>query len=107
MHEGSDFKLKAPLSCRSSGNPGPAHIGLMEASLGQVIKAANSVLVTFRSAEYAQAGYTWRCAAANREYSPFAMSQAVRETTFDLAKQPRPRQRAGWCRRICVKLLDF
>ncbi|CAE7897286.1 unnamed protein product [Symbiodinium sp. KB8] len=41
MHEGSDFKLK-------------------------VIKAANSVLVTFRSAEYAQ---------------------AVRETTFDLAKQ--------------------
>ncbi|CAE7730263.1 unnamed protein product [Symbiodinium sp. CCMP2456] len=41
MHEGSDFKLK-------------------------VIKAANSVLVTFRSAEYAQ---------------------AVRETTVDLAKQ--------------------
>ncbi|CAE7332652.1 unnamed protein product, partial [Symbiodinium necroappetens] len=41
MHEGSDFKLK-------------------------VIKAANSVLVTFRSAEYAQ---------------------AVRETTIDLAKQ--------------------
>ena len=31
--------------------------------------------------------------------------EAVRETTIDLAKQPRPRQRAEFCRRIYVKVL--